>query len=129
MSTETSPVHDHYKAETEKLHNEIKLLKERLNQAEKVIRNETDKISNSIKIDNKDKENESENNSIRYNVNKYELIERQQIKNNEEINDLKNLLLAEINVGLSASFLYKYFISFRYIYSILKSILFTEFEA
>lgn len=129
MSTETSPVHDHYKAETEKLHNEIKLLKERLNQAEKVIRNETDKISNSIKIDNKDKENGSENNSIRYNVNKYELIERQQIKNNEEINDLKSLLLAEINVGLSASFLYTYFISFRYLYSILKSILFTEFEA
>ncbi|KAL2730828.1 zinc finger protein Dzip1 [Vespula squamosa] len=97
LSTETSPVHGHYKAETEKLHNEIKILKERLNQAEKVIRNESDKISNNVKIDNKDKENESENDSIRYNVNKYELIERQQIKNNEEINDLKSLLLAEIN--------------------------------
>ncbi|XP_014604439.1 PREDICTED: protein PFC0760c [Polistes canadensis] len=97
LSTETSPVHDHYKTETEKLHNEIKMLKERLNRAEKVIRNESDKISNSIKIDNKDKENESESDSIRYNVNKYDLIEKQQIKNNEEINDLKSLLLAEIN--------------------------------
>ncbi|KAL2748608.1 zinc finger protein Dzip1 [Vespula maculifrons] len=97
LPTETSPVHDHYKAETEKLHNEIKMLKERLNQAEKVIRNESDKISNNVRIDNKDKENENENDSIRYNVNKYELIERQQIKNNEEINDLKSLLLAEIN--------------------------------
>ncbi|KAF7382299.1 hypothetical protein HZH68_015218 [Vespula germanica] len=67
LSTETSPVHDHYKAETEKLHNEIKMLKERLNQAEKVIRNESDKISNNVKIDNKDKENEIENDSIRYN--------------------------------------------------------------
>nr|KAF7397066.1 hypothetical protein H0235_016603 [Vespula pensylvanica] len=67
LSTETSPVHDHYKAETEKLHNEIKMLKERLNQAEKVIRNESDKISNNVKIDNKDKENENENDSIRYN--------------------------------------------------------------
>ncbi|XP_035735087.1 zinc finger protein Dzip1-like [Vespa mandarinia] len=96
LSTEISPVHDHYKIETEKLHNEIKLLKERLNQAEKVIKNESDKISNGVKIDNKDKENESENDG-RYNVNKYELIERQQIKNNEEINDLKSLLLSEIN--------------------------------
>ncbi|KAF7381549.1 hypothetical protein HZH66_013943 [Vespula vulgaris] len=69
----------------------------KLNQAEKVIRNESDKISNNVRIDNKDKENENENDSIRYNVNKYELIERQQIKNNEEINDLKSLLLAEIN--------------------------------
>ncbi|XP_015179501.1 PREDICTED: zinc finger protein DZIP1L [Polistes dominula] len=97
LSTETSPVHDHYKTETEKLHNEIKMLKERLNRAEKVIKNESDKTSNSIKIDNKDKENESENDSIRYNVNKYDLIEKQQIKNNEEINDLKSLLLSEIS--------------------------------
>lgn len=85
------------------------MLKERLNQAEKVIRNESDKISNNVRIDNKDKENENENDSIRYNVNKYELIERQQIKNNEEINDLKSLLLAEINVGL---YFYIYIIHF-----------------
>ncbi|KAI4502721.1 hypothetical protein M0802_001765 [Mischocyttarus mexicanus] len=97
LSTETSPVHDHYKTETEKLHNEIKMLKERLNQAEKVIKNESDKISNSIKMDSKNKEKESENDSIKYNVNKYDIIEKQEIKNDEEINNLKSLLLTEIN--------------------------------
>ncbi|KAK2579073.1 hypothetical protein KPH14_012668 [Odynerus spinipes] len=96
LSAETSPVHDHYRAETEKLHNEIKMLKERLNQAEKVIRNESDKISSISKIDNKNKENDSNNDNIKYSVNKFELIEKQQIKNNKEINDLKSLLLAEI---------------------------------
>lgn len=92
LSVETSPVHDHYKTETEKLHNEIKMLKERLNQAEKVIRIESDKESSIVKIDNKNKENNSGNDS----VNKFELIEKQQIKNNKEISDLKSLLLTEI---------------------------------
>ncbi|XP_043529099.1 zinc finger protein DZIP1L, partial [Frieseomelitta varia] len=39
-----SPVHEHYRSETEKLHNEIKNLKERLNETEKVIKNESERF-------------------------------------------------------------------------------------
>jgi len=51
MGVSTSPVHDHYRIETEKLHNEIKTLKERLNQTERVIRNESNKLMDNTEKD------------------------------------------------------------------------------
>ncbi|OXU26165.1 hypothetical protein TSAR_009923 [Trichomalopsis sarcophagae] len=44
VQSSQQPVHEEYRAETEKLHNEIKTLKERLNQTERVIRNESSKM-------------------------------------------------------------------------------------
>jgi len=90
MSVTTSPVHEHYRVETEKLHNEIKTLKERLNQTERVIRNESDKL-----LDN------MENKYISKNENDVSKIERlqEQRRHHEDIGNLKSMLFDEIRVS------------------------------
>ncbi|KAL6423792.1 hypothetical protein ACFW04_010335 [Cataglyphis niger] len=84
MSVATcSPVHEHYRVETEKLHNEIKTLKERLNQTERVIRNESDKL-----LDNTE-------DFMRNNPGKLNRFQEQK-KYQEDIESLKNMLFDEI---------------------------------
>ncbi|XP_014472281.1 PREDICTED: zinc finger protein Dzip1 isoform X2 [Dinoponera quadriceps] len=89
--TSTSPpMHEHYRAETEKLHNEIKTLKERLNQTERVIMNESDKL-----LGNTDR------NYIRnMSKNEYKVVttdsKQEQKKYEEDISSLKNMLFNEI---------------------------------
>ncbi|XP_050462701.1 cilium assembly protein DZIP1 isoform X2 [Cataglyphis hispanica] len=84
MSVATcSPVHEHYRVETEKLHNEIKTLKERLNQTERVIRNESDKL-----LDNTE-------DFMRNNTGKLNRFQEQK-KYQEDIESLKNMLFDEI---------------------------------
>lgn len=92
MRVSTSPVHEHYRVETEKLHNEIKTLKERLNQTERVIMNESDKL-----LDNTERNyvrNMSKNESNVITTNKQE-----QRRYQEDINSLKNMLFNEIRVS------------------------------
>nr|XP_031825718.1 zinc finger protein Dzip1 [Nomia melanderi] len=93
----SSPIHDHYRSETEKLHNEIKNLKERLNATERVIRNESETVSDIKRVapyDRRLSENEIEN--IKYTVNKSE--ENQGFKEyQEEIRNLKTMLFDEIH--------------------------------
>ncbi|XP_032663386.1 zinc finger protein Dzip1 isoform X2 [Odontomachus brunneus] len=89
MRMSTSPVHEHYRAETEKLHNEIKTLKERLNQTERVIMNESDKL-----LDNTERNyvrNMSKNESNVVTTDKAE-----QRRYQEDISSLKNMLFNEI---------------------------------
>jgi len=90
MSVTTSPMHEHYRVETEKLHNEIKTLKERLNQTERVIRNESDKL-----LDN------MENKYISKNENdvKIERLQEQR-RYQEDIGNLKSMLFDEIRVSI-----------------------------
>ncbi|XP_012537939.1 zinc finger protein DZIP1 [Monomorium pharaonis] len=90
MSVSTSPVHDHYRAETEKLHNEIKTLKERLNQTERVIRSETDKLQ-----DNTEKNYARNMNKHEYDVEKVGRFQEQQ-RYQEDIGNLKSMLFNEI---------------------------------
>lgn len=92
MSVATSPVHEHYRVETEKLHNEIKTLKERLNETERVIRNESDKL-----LDNTEKD-------YMKNIKKNEYISKldrfqEQRRYQEDIGSLKNMLFDEIRVS------------------------------
>jgi len=91
MNVTTSPVHEHYRVETEKLHNEIKTLKERLNQTERVIRNESDKLLDSM-----------ENKYINKNENDVNKIERlqEQRRYQEDIGNLKSMLFDEIRVSI-----------------------------
>lgn len=92
MRVPTSPVHEHYRAETEKLHNEIKTLKERLNQTERVIMNESDKL-----LDNTEKgfvRNMSKN---EYNI--VAADKQEQRRYQEDISSLKNMLFNEIRVS------------------------------
>lgn len=86
----TSPVHEHYRVETEKLHNEIKTLKERLNQTERVIRNESDKLSDNT-------EDYAKNISNEY-VNKLDKFQEQK-KYQDDIRSLKSMLFDEIRVS------------------------------
>lgn len=88
----TSPVHEHYRVETEKLHNEIKTLKERLNQTERVIRNESDKL-----LDNTEDyaKNTSKN---EHDINKFVRFQEQR-KYQEDIKSLKSMLFDEIRVS------------------------------
>lgn len=92
MSVTTSPVHEHYRVETEKLHNEIKTLKERLNQTERVIRNESDKL-----LDN------TEDYARNISNNEYDIIKldrfQEQKKYQEDIKSLKSMLFNEIRVS------------------------------
>lgn len=78
LSSSSPAAHEEYRVETEKLHNEIKTLKERLNQTERVIRNETSKIS----FNNEDT---------------YQRDDQYQ-RYQEEIKNLKTLLFTEIRV-------------------------------
>lgn len=87
----TSPVHEHYRVETEKLHNEIKTLKERLNQTERVIRNESDKLLDSTQ----DTKNISRN---EYDISKLDRLQEQR-KYQEDIGTFKNMLFDEIRVS------------------------------
>lgn len=89
MSVATSPVHEHYRVETEKLHNEIKTLKERLNQTERVIRNESDKL-----LDN----TEDYTKNMNRNNGKLDRFQEQR-KYQEDIESLKNMLFDEIRVS------------------------------
>ncbi|XP_076295278.1 DAZ interacting zinc finger protein 1 [Lasioglossum baleicum] len=92
----SSPVHDHYRSETEKLHNEIKNLKERLNETEKVIRNESEKGPEKKRVRDSDQRlSESEVENIKHD-NKPE--ENQGYKEyQEEIRSLKTMLFDEIH--------------------------------
>lgn len=88
-----SPMHEHYRAETEKLHNEIKTLKERLNQTERVIRNESDKL-----LDRTERDYDRNMIGVEYDVNKAERL-REQKRHQEDIGSLKNILFDEIRVS------------------------------
>ncbi|KAH0553857.1 zinc finger protein DZIP1 [Cotesia glomerata] len=82
-----SPVHDQYKAETEKLHNEIKTLKERLNQTERIVRNESSRLYESI--EQRDRDIYEKNNN-------QDKIEEEHRKYREEISNLTSMLFSEI---------------------------------
>ncbi|KMR05341.1 zinc finger protein dzip1l [Lasius niger] len=90
MSVATSPVHEHYRVETEKLHNEIKTLKERLNQTERVIRNESDKL-----LDNTEKDYMKNIRKNEYDISKLDRFQEQR-RYQEDIGSLKNMLFDEI---------------------------------
>ncbi|XP_039303842.1 zinc finger protein DZIP1 isoform X2 [Solenopsis invicta] len=92
MGVSASPVHDHYRAETEKLHNEIKTLKERLNQTERVIRSETDKL-----VDNTEKDYARNMSKNEYDIDKMDRFQEQR-RYQEDIGSLKNMLFNEIRV-------------------------------
>ncbi|XP_070149241.1 cilium assembly protein DZIP1 isoform X1 [Polyergus mexicanus] len=89
MSVATSPMHEHYRVETEKLHNEIKTLKERLNQTERVIRNESDKLLDNTEDYTK---NISRN---KYDISKLDKFQEER-RYQEDIESLKNMLFNEI---------------------------------
>lgn len=93
MGVSTSPVHDHYRAETEKLHNEIKTLKERLNQTERVIRNESDKL-----LDNMGKDYTRNTSKNEYDIDKVDRLQEQR-RYQEDIGSLKSMLFDEIRVS------------------------------
>lgn len=93
MAVSTSPVHDHYRAETEKLHNEIKTLKERLNQTERVIRNESDKL-----LDNTEKNYARNISRNEYDISKVDRFQEQR-RHQEDIGSLKSMLFDEIRVS------------------------------
>ncbi|XP_034193934.2 DAZ interacting zinc finger protein 1 isoform X2 [Osmia lignaria lignaria] len=103
-----SPIHEHYRNETEKLHNEIKNLKERLNETEKVIRNEAEKVSDKKTIEYDKKQSEQEAESFKHNVNKSE--EYHEYKGyQEEIKNLKTMLFDEIhNLRQKEKTMYEY---------------------
>ncbi|XP_029155518.1 zinc finger protein DZIP1 [Nylanderia fulva] len=90
MSIAASPVHEHYRVETEKLHNEIKTLKERLNQTERVIRNESDKL-----LDNTEKDYTKNMSKNEYDISKLDRLQEQR-RYQEDIGSLKNMLFDEI---------------------------------
>lgn len=92
MGVSSSPVHDHYRAETEKLHNEIKTLKERLNQTERVIRNESDKL-----LDNSEKDYSRNTSKNEYDFSRDRF--QGQRRYQEDIGSLKNMLFDEIRVS------------------------------
>ncbi|XP_078033157.1 DAZ interacting zinc finger protein 1 isoform X2 [Augochlora pura] len=96
MCMTSSPIHDHYRSETEKLHNEIKNLKERLNETERVIRKESENVSEKKKVIDYDRRlSESGVDNIKYD-NKPE--ENQGYKEyQEEIRSLKTMLFDEIH--------------------------------
>ncbi|XP_011145634.2 zinc finger protein DZIP1L isoform X1 [Harpegnathos saltator] len=89
MCLSTSPVHEHYRAETEKLHNEIKTLKERLNQTERIIMNESDKL-----LDNPERDYIRNMKKNEYNVTTTD--KQEQRKYQEDISNLKDMLFNEI---------------------------------
>ncbi|XP_076242360.1 DAZ interacting zinc finger protein 1 isoform X2 [Calliopsis andreniformis] len=92
----SSPVHEHYRNETEKLHNEIKSLKERLNETERVIRNESDKVSDKKTVDYDRRLSQNEVESFKCDTNKMK--EQQEYKGyREEIKNLKTMLFDEIH--------------------------------
>ncbi|XP_012274447.1 zinc finger protein Dzip1 [Orussus abietinus] len=91
----SSPIHEQYRAEAEKLHTEIKTLKERLNKTERVIRNESEKSSQNVTLEqgrNIDKL-EGECHNTNKDVDKFE---EQHKKYQEEITGLKDMLFNEI---------------------------------
>ncbi|KYM96121.1 Zinc finger protein DZIP1L [Cyphomyrmex costatus] len=90
MGVSISPVHDHYRAETEKLHNEIKTLKERLNQTERVIRNESDKLQDNIEKDYSRNISRNE-----YDISRVDRFQEQR-RYQEDIGSLKSMLFDEI---------------------------------
>lgn len=96
MRVSTSPVHEHYRAETEKLHNEIKTLKERLNQTERVIMNESDKL-----LDNTERDYIRNMSKNEYNVTGDK---QEQKRYQEDISSLRNMLFNEIRVSCLNSF-------------------------
>ncbi|XP_026301210.1 zinc finger protein DZIP1L isoform X2 [Apis mellifera] len=91
-----SPIHEHYRNETEKLHNEIKNLKERLNETEKVIRNESENICDKKILNYNKKQTENEIENVKYDNNKSkEHLEYKEYQ--EEIKNLKIMLFDEIH--------------------------------
>ncbi|XP_006609158.1 origin recognition complex subunit 1 isoform X2 [Apis dorsata] len=91
-----SPIHEHYRNETEKLHNEIKNLKERLNETEKVIRNESERICDKKILNYNKKQTENEIENLKYDNNKSK--EHSEYKEyQEEIKNLKIMLFDEIH--------------------------------
>lgn len=92
MGVTVSPVHEHYRAETEKLHNEIKTLKERLNQTERVIRNESDRL-----LDNTEKRYLKNTSQTESDIGKLDRFEEQR-RYQEDIGSLRNILFDEIRV-------------------------------
>lgn len=95
----TSPMHEHYRVETEKLHNEIKTLKERLNQTERVIRNESEKP-----LDNADSKYVSRNEN---DTGKLERLQEQK-RYQEDIGSLKSMLFDEIRVSIKIKYKCEY---------------------
>ncbi|XP_076759663.1 DAZ interacting zinc finger protein 1 isoform X2 [Xylocopa sonorina] len=91
----SSPIHDHYRTETEKLYNEIKNLKERLNETERVIRNESERVSNkkTLDYDKNQPEKETENSKYSNKSEGYSEYKGYQ----EEIKNLKTMLFDEIH--------------------------------
>lgn len=95
-----SPIHEHYRNETEKLHNEIKNLKERLNETEKVIRNESERICDKKILNYNKKQTENEIENLKYDNNKSkEHLEYKEYQ--EEIKNLKIMLFDEIHVCIN----------------------------
>lgn len=77
----SSPIHEQYRAETEKLHSEIKTLKERLNETERIMRKENESLPEKINAKHS-----------------FDTLEERQKKYHEDITHLKNILLNEIQV-------------------------------
>ncbi|XP_026673990.1 spindle pole body component 110 isoform X2 [Ceratina calcarata] len=90
-----SPVHDHYRTETERLNNEIKNLKERLNETERVIRNESEKVEKkTLDYDGRQGENEIDNSRQ---VNNKSENHAEYKGYQEEIKNLRSMLYDEIH--------------------------------
>ncbi|CAK9795546.1 Cilium assembly protein DZIP1L [Anthophora plagiata] len=90
-----SPMHEHYRSETERLHNEIKSLKERLNETERVIRNESEKVSERKIVDYDKRQVEDEIKSYKRDNKSEEHLEYKGYQ--EEIKNLKTMLFDEIH--------------------------------
>ncbi|CAD1474912.1 unnamed protein product, partial [Heterotrigona itama] len=91
-----SPVHEHYRSETEKLHNEIKNLKERLNETEKIIKNESERFPEKKLLIYDKRQAENENENFKCNNNKSK--DHSDYKGyQEEIKNLRTMLFDEIN--------------------------------
>ncbi|KAJ8684126.1 hypothetical protein QAD02_019918 [Eretmocerus hayati] len=89
VMSNSSPVHEEYRNETEKLHNEIKSLKERLNQTERVIRSETSKMTAHDEISRREKTLDSWGDEDMPSNDHYKRYQ-------EEISNLKSMLFTEI---------------------------------
>ncbi|KAK9297635.1 hypothetical protein QLX08_008698 [Tetragonisca angustula] len=90
-----SPVHEHYRSETEKLHNEIKNLKERLNETEKVIKNESERFPEKKLLSYDKRQAENENESCKYDNKSKDHSDYKGYQ--EEIKNLRTMLFDEIN--------------------------------
>lgn len=97
VESSQQPVHEEYRAETEKLHNEIKTLKERLNQTERVIRSESSKMIAQNETSKRERMLSSLEDGDSMHDDQYRRYQ-------EEISNLKAMLFTEIRVSIFEMF-------------------------